>query len=155
MDAGYLEEAKAWREWLSRAAAGTPDQLQIMYGVAGERSDHNDSHRFVTAGDPVASENSVHLTVRACRSVIGWKARGTCIKQFNHVRAVSRAFPWNAGMLAVLEISAAHEIIGVPSGASGNPNGQLPVPCRTIKLITVRMVVRHEDKDIELCAAAS
>jgi GH15 family glucan-1,4-alpha-glucosidase len=37
MNAGYLEEAKAWREWLSRAAAGTPDQLQIMYGVAGER----------------------------------------------------------------------------------------------------------------------
>ena len=26
MNAGYLEEAKAWREWLSRAAAGTPDQ---------------------------------------------------------------------------------------------------------------------------------
>jgi GH15 family glucan-1,4-alpha-glucosidase len=37
LNAGYLEEAKAWREWLSRAAAGTPDQLQIMYGVAGER----------------------------------------------------------------------------------------------------------------------
>jgi GH15 family glucan-1,4-alpha-glucosidase len=37
MNAGYLEEAKAWREWLSRAAAGTPDQLQIMYGIAGER----------------------------------------------------------------------------------------------------------------------
>ena len=37
MNAGYLEEAKAWREWLLRAAAGTPDQLQIMYGIAGER----------------------------------------------------------------------------------------------------------------------
>jgi GH15 family glucan-1,4-alpha-glucosidase len=37
MNAGYLEEAKAWREWLSRAAAGKPDQLQIMYGIAGER----------------------------------------------------------------------------------------------------------------------
>ena len=37
MNAGYLEEAKAWREWLSRAAAGTPNQLQIMYGIAGER----------------------------------------------------------------------------------------------------------------------
>jgi GH15 family glucan-1,4-alpha-glucosidase len=37
MNAGYLEEAKAWREWLSRAAAGAPDQLQIMYGIAGER----------------------------------------------------------------------------------------------------------------------
>lgn len=37
LNAGYLEEAKGWREWLSRAAAGTPDQLQIMYGIAGER----------------------------------------------------------------------------------------------------------------------
>jgi len=37
MDAGYLEEAKAWREWLVRAVAGSPQQIQIMYGVAGER----------------------------------------------------------------------------------------------------------------------
>jgi GH15 family glucan-1,4-alpha-glucosidase len=34
---GYLEEAGAWREWLFRAAAGSPTDLQIMYGVAGER----------------------------------------------------------------------------------------------------------------------
>jgi GH15 family glucan-1,4-alpha-glucosidase len=37
MNAGYLEEAQAWRGWLMRAAAGTPEQLQIMYGIAGER----------------------------------------------------------------------------------------------------------------------
>ncbi|CAL9403765.1 glycoside hydrolase family 15 protein [Streptomyces sp. enrichment culture] len=35
--AGYLEEAEAWREWLLRAVAGDPADLQIMYGVAGER----------------------------------------------------------------------------------------------------------------------
>ena len=35
--AGFLEEAKAWREWLLRAVAGSPSDLQIMYGVAGER----------------------------------------------------------------------------------------------------------------------
>jgi GH15 family glucan-1,4-alpha-glucosidase len=35
--AGYLEEARAWREWLFRAAAGKPSQLHIMYGVTGER----------------------------------------------------------------------------------------------------------------------
>lgn len=34
---GYLVEAKAWRGWLIRAVGGSPDQLQIMYGVAGER----------------------------------------------------------------------------------------------------------------------
>jgi len=37
MNAGHMEEAKAWREWLSRSAAGKPSQLQIMYGIAGER----------------------------------------------------------------------------------------------------------------------
>jgi len=34
---GFVEEAKAWREWLLRAIAGSPADLQIMYGVAGER----------------------------------------------------------------------------------------------------------------------
>jgi GH15 family glucan-1,4-alpha-glucosidase len=37
MTAGYFDEAQAWRDWLHRSVAGSPDQLQIMYGVAGER----------------------------------------------------------------------------------------------------------------------
>jgi GH15 family glucan-1,4-alpha-glucosidase len=37
IQAGAVEEADAWRGWLLRAAAGSPDQLQIMYGPAGER----------------------------------------------------------------------------------------------------------------------
>ena len=37
VSAGYLDEARAWRDWLLRAVAGLPDRLQIMYGVAGER----------------------------------------------------------------------------------------------------------------------
>ncbi|MFL6529525.1 MAG: glycoside hydrolase family 15 protein, partial [Chthoniobacterales bacterium] len=37
MGAGYLDEARAWREWLLRAVAGSPPQMQIMYGVRGER----------------------------------------------------------------------------------------------------------------------
>jgi len=37
MNAGYHEEARAWRDWLLRAGAGSPQQLQIMYGLAGER----------------------------------------------------------------------------------------------------------------------
>jgi GH15 family glucan-1,4-alpha-glucosidase len=37
MQGGYRHEARAWREWLLRAAAGDPSELQIMYGVAGER----------------------------------------------------------------------------------------------------------------------
>jgi GH15 family glucan-1,4-alpha-glucosidase len=34
---GYQEEAIAWREWLVRAAAGLPEELQIMYSIRGER----------------------------------------------------------------------------------------------------------------------
>ncbi|RSO46746.1 glucoamylase [Streptomyces sp. WAC 06725] len=35
--AGYTEEAAAWRDWLLRAVAGNPADLQIMYGLGGER----------------------------------------------------------------------------------------------------------------------
>jgi GH15 family glucan-1,4-alpha-glucosidase len=37
LTAGYAEEADHWRTWLMRAAAGNPQDLQIMYGVAGEQ----------------------------------------------------------------------------------------------------------------------
>ncbi|MFJ6753158.1 glycoside hydrolase family 15 protein [Streptomyces sp. NPDC091266] len=37
ISAGYLEEAGAWRDWLLRAVAGDPADLQIMYGLSGER----------------------------------------------------------------------------------------------------------------------
>jgi GH15 family glucan-1,4-alpha-glucosidase len=34
---GYVDEARAWRDWLLRAVAGSPSEMQIMYGPAGER----------------------------------------------------------------------------------------------------------------------
>src|SRR5215472_1470398 len=34
---GFMDEARAWRDWLLRAVAGKPDRMQIMYGIAGER----------------------------------------------------------------------------------------------------------------------
>jgi len=37
MQLGYYEEARAWRDWVVRAVAGSPDQVQIVYGVGGER----------------------------------------------------------------------------------------------------------------------
>ncbi len=36
MSGGYTDEARAWRDWLLRTVAGRPDQVQIMYGPAGE-----------------------------------------------------------------------------------------------------------------------
>ena len=37
LSAGYKDEAAAWREWLLRAVAGDPAELQIMYGISGRR----------------------------------------------------------------------------------------------------------------------
>jgi GH15 family glucan-1,4-alpha-glucosidase len=37
MNSGYTEEASAWHTWLLRAAAGSPDHMQIMYGIWGQR----------------------------------------------------------------------------------------------------------------------
>jgi len=37
MNSGYKEEARAWRDWLLRSVAGKPEQIQIMYGIRGER----------------------------------------------------------------------------------------------------------------------
>ena len=37
MHAGYYDEASAWRDWLHRSVAGSPEQIQIMYGISGER----------------------------------------------------------------------------------------------------------------------
>ena len=37
LSSGYTEEAVAWRRWLLRSAAGRPEEMQIMYGLAGER----------------------------------------------------------------------------------------------------------------------
>ncbi len=37
MNSGYTEEASAWHQWLLRAAAGAPANMQIMYGIMGQR----------------------------------------------------------------------------------------------------------------------
>ncbi len=37
LDAGYLDEAREWREWLLRAVAGSPSELNIVYGLHGQR----------------------------------------------------------------------------------------------------------------------
>ncbi len=37
LNAGYLDEAREWREWLLRAVAGSPAEMNIVYGLRGER----------------------------------------------------------------------------------------------------------------------
>ena len=66
--AGYSEEAIAWRQWLLRAIAGDPADVQIMYGLAGERRleervldwlpGYEGSPRFGSATPPPSSSSS-------------------------------------------------------------------------------------------------
>ena len=63
MNGGYYEEAAAWRDWLLRAVAGSPGQVQIMYGIAGERAlwEHELAHLPGYANSkPVRTGNAAH-----------------------------------------------------------------------------------------------
>ncbi len=63
MNGGYYDEATAWRDWLLRAVAGSPEQAQIMYGLAGERAlyEHELAHLPGYEGSrPVRIGNAAH-----------------------------------------------------------------------------------------------
>ena len=67
MNGGYFEEAGAWRDWLLRAVAGSPEKAQIMYGIAGERSlyEHELPHLPGYEGAaPVRIGNAAHGQVQ-------------------------------------------------------------------------------------------
>jgi GH15 family glucan-1,4-alpha-glucosidase len=68
--AGYDDEARSWRDWLLRAIAGLPDELQIMYGIAGERRltelelvwlDGYESSRPVRIGNAAANQRQLDV----------------------------------------------------------------------------------------------
>ena len=65
--AGYFEEAVAWREWLLRAVAGSPEQIQIMYGIGGERrlaEWHADWLPGYEQSTPVRIGNAAHVQLQ-------------------------------------------------------------------------------------------
>jgi GH15 family glucan-1,4-alpha-glucosidase len=64
---GYKTEARAWREWLLRAVAGRPEEIQIMYGVAGERRLPEQELGWLSGYDasrPVRIGNAAHSQVQ-------------------------------------------------------------------------------------------
>lgn len=67
MDAGYYQEAAEWRNWLLRAVAGSPEQMQIMYGVAGERRLHEQEADWLPGyegSQPVRIGNAAHCQLQ-------------------------------------------------------------------------------------------
>ena len=86
--AGYQDEAVAWREWLLRAAAGSPEDLQILYGVAGERRlDENEVEWLpgYAGAAPVRVGNAASQAVPARRL---WRSHG-------HPAPGARARAWS------------------------------------------------------------
>jgi GH15 family glucan-1,4-alpha-glucosidase len=64
---GYQEEALAWREWLLRAVAGSPAQVQVMYGIAGERRLREVELDWLPGHDdarPVRTGNAAHTQLQ-------------------------------------------------------------------------------------------
>jgi GH15 family glucan-1,4-alpha-glucosidase len=67
LNAGYKEEAHAWREWLLRAVAGNPADVQIMYGLAGERRLDEQELDWLAGFDgstPVRTGNAAHAQLQ-------------------------------------------------------------------------------------------
>ena len=63
MNAGFIDEARAWRDWLLRAVAGDPAKLQILYGVGGRAAHPRDELDWLPgyAGSrPVRIGNAAH-----------------------------------------------------------------------------------------------
>jgi len=63
LNAGYRDEAQAWRQWLLRAVAGSPNRIQIMYGIRGERRLSESILRWLPGyenSSPVRVGNAAH-----------------------------------------------------------------------------------------------
>ena len=97
MISGYYDEAKAWREWLLRAVAGVPSELQIMYGLSGERrlpeyelpwlSGHRDS-RPVRVGNAAHLQHQLDVYGEIMDAFYSSARHGIeCLDDANHVQA--------------------------------------------------------------------
>ena len=104
--AGYREEAKSWREWLLRAIAGSPAQMQMIYGVRGERrlieyeipwlSGYENS-RPVRIGN--AASNQFQLDVYGEVLAAAWQA---------HLAGIKMTEPDWALMVAIVKFLESH-----------------------------------------------
>jgi GH15 family glucan-1,4-alpha-glucosidase len=83
--AGYMDEAHAWRDWLLRAIAGSAEDIQIMYGVAGERRlvevelpwlDGYEGSRPVRIGNDAASQLQLDVYGEVINALYQARVRG-------------------------------------------------------------------------------
>ncbi len=98
MAAGYVEEATSWRDWVLRAIAGDPEDLQIMYGLAGERRldeyelDHltgYEGSKPVRIGNAASGQLQLDVYGEAVDAV--FRARELGMAEAQHGRSVARS----------------------------------------------------------------
>jgi GH15 family glucan-1,4-alpha-glucosidase len=106
MRAGYREEATSWREWLLRAIAGSPAQMQTIYGVSGERrlDEHEipwlsgyENSKPVHIGN--AASNQFQLDVYGEVLAAAWQG---------HLAGITMTDPEWALMVAIMEFLESH-----------------------------------------------
>ncbi|MGD2061939.1 MAG: glycoside hydrolase family 15 protein [Acidimicrobiia bacterium] len=95
---GYRSEAAAWRDWLLRAVAGNPENLRIMYGLAGERRIPEmelpwlpgyEGSSPVRIGNAASDQNQLDVYGEVIDAL--WLARGHGLEQEEGVWAVQLA----------------------------------------------------------------
>ncbi|HUG63759.1 MAG TPA: glycoside hydrolase family 15 protein [Gaiellaceae bacterium] len=100
--AGYVEEAGAWRDWLLRAIAGSPEDLQIMYGVAGERRltefelpwlDGYEGSRPVRVGNRASDQRQLDVYGEVVEALYQSRSKGLPPSD-DAWRLTSRIFDW-------------------------------------------------------------
>jgi GH15 family glucan-1,4-alpha-glucosidase len=106
MRAGYREEATSWRQWLLRAIAGSPSQMQTIYGVSGERrlDEHEipwlsgyENSKPVRIGN--AASNQFQLDVYGEVLAAAWQG---------HVAGIKMTDPDWALMVAIMKFLESH-----------------------------------------------
>src|SRR5918998_462388 len=93
MDAGYYDEAEAWRDWLLRALAGSPSQVQIMYGLAGERHLREWEVPWLPGYE---ASRPVRVGNAASGGSQGARTRGSCSRRSSRISSRSRMVPTTA-----------------------------------------------------------
>ena len=81
LEGGFHEEAAAWREWLLRAVAGKPSELQIMYGIGGERRLARSSSPGSRATNTLRPSGPAMTLVTSCSSMCMASSWTACTRQ--------------------------------------------------------------------------
>lgn len=105
MNAGHFAEARAWADWLRRSVAGSPGDMQIMYGLAGERRLTEWEVDWLAGYEgarPVRVGNAAH---NQCQIDV----YGELMDAFHHARAggLASAATWDVQRQMMKQVAAA------------------------------------------------